>query len=123
MRQGALLRTADDRVRRGEAEGHRQAQREHARLLTAVVDNPADARYEVRVGDELTGKLEYRRQVGAVDLFHTEVEPGVRNRGLGAVLVRGALDDLRARGDRVIPTCPFVAAFIRRNPEYADLVA
>ncbi len=67
--------------------------------------------------------LEYRREVGAVDLFHTEVEPGQRNRGLGAVLVRYALDDLRARGDRVIPTCPFVAAFVRRNPEYEDLLA
>lgn len=61
--------------------------------------------------------------MGAVDLFHTEVDPRLRNRGLGAVLVRAVLDDLRARGDRVIPTCPFVAAFIRRNPEYEDLLA
>jgi predicted GNAT family acetyltransferase len=123
VRQGALLRAVDDRVRRSEAPGHRETRREHARLLNAVVDNPAERRYEIRVDGELAGKLEYRREAGAVDLFHTEVEPGLRNRGLGAVLVRDALDDLRARGDRVIPTCPFVAAFIRRNAEYEDLVA
>jgi uncharacterized protein len=36
--------------------------------------------------------------------------------------VRGALDDMRARGLKVAPVCPFVAAYIRRHPEYADLV-
>jgi uncharacterized protein len=58
-----------------------------------------------------------------VDLRHTEVEPSLRNRGLGALLVRGALDDVRSRDERVVATCPFVAAFVRRNPEYADLLS
>lgn len=43
-------------------------------------------------------------------------------RGLGTEIVRGAVDDLRARGLKVVPVCPLVAAFIRRHPEYADLV-
>lgn len=68
------------------------------------------------------GELAYRRHAGTVDLFHTEVEPSQRNRGLGELLVRSALDDLRSRGDRVVPSCPFVAAFVRRHPEYEDLL-
>jgi predicted GNAT family acetyltransferase len=48
--------------------------------------------------------------------------PSLENKGLGARLVAGALDDIRARGLRVVPFCPFVRAYIRRHPEYADLV-
>jgi len=70
----------------------------------------------------VAGELAYRRENGVVDLFHTEVEPSLRNRGLGEQLVRFALDDARARADRVVPTCPFVAAFVRRHAEYSDLV-
>jgi predicted GNAT family acetyltransferase len=47
----------------------------------------------------------------------------VEGSGVGSALVAGALDDIRSRGLRVVPLCPFVAAFIRRHSEYADLVA
>jgi predicted GNAT family acetyltransferase len=55
-------------------------------------------------------------------LVHTEVEPRAEGTGLGSQLVTEALDDIRARGLRVVPLCPFVAAYIRRHPDYADLV-
>ena len=55
-------------------------------------------------------------------LLHTEVLPSFEGKGLGARLVAGALDDIRARGLRVVPFCPFVRAYIRRHPDYADLV-
>jgi predicted GNAT family acetyltransferase len=57
-----------------------------------------------------------------VAFLHTEVDPTVQRRGLGSALVAGALDDARARGLAVVPLCPFVDAYIRRHPEYADLV-
>jgi uncharacterized protein len=85
-----------------------------------VSDNPAELRYELHDDGELVGEIRYRRAPGALALVHTEVEP--RREGLGTELVRGALDDLRARGLKVIPICPFVSAYIRRHPEYADLV-
>jgi uncharacterized protein len=85
-----------------------------------VSDNPAELRYELHVDGELAGEIRYRRLPGAIALVHTEVEP--RGKGLGTELVRGALDDLRARGLKVVPVCPFVGAYIRRHPEYADLV-
>jgi uncharacterized protein len=51
------------------------------------------------------------------------VDPHFEGKGVGAALVQGVLDDVRARGLKVRPCCPFVAAYIRRHPEYEDLVA
>ena len=55
--------------------------------------------------------------------MHTDVAPKWEGKGVGSTLVQGALDDVRARGLKVQPICPFVAAYIRRHPEYQDLVA
>lgn len=87
-----------------------------------VVNDPAQLRYELRVDSTLAGFLAYRLESGSVVLVHTDVEPRFEGRGLGGRLVRGALDDIRARGLRVVPLCPFAAAYIRRHDEYADLV-
>ena len=56
---------------------------------------------------------------------HTEISTALRGQGLGAVLVRSALDDVRASGSgrRVVASCWFVAQFIDENPEYRDLLA
>jgi uncharacterized protein len=88
-----------------------------------VQDNSIERRYELLLGDELAGILQYRRRESATVLVHTEIDPAFEGHGLGATLVQGALDDIRARGERIVPRCPFVAAYIRRHPEYADLVA
>lgn len=91
-------------------------------MNVSVTDNPSELRYELHVGDAVAGWIRYRRQPGAVVLVHTDLEPRFEGEGLGSRLVQGALDDIRARGCGVVPVCPFVAAFIRRHPEYADLV-
>lgn len=59
---------------------------------------------------------------GVLDLQHTTVPRGARGKGFGAILVRGALDDARARGEKIIPTCPFVASWVGRHPEYRQLI-
>jgi uncharacterized protein len=87
-----------------------------------VQDNPDEQRYELLVDGSLLGALQYRRRPDAVALIHTEVSPSLEGRGLGARLVGGALDDIRARGLQLVPICPFVRAYIRRHPDYADLV-
>ena len=90
----------------------------------AVERRPDERRYELLVDGEPAGELVYRDRGGGVLAFlHTEVDPNVRLRGLGSALVAAALDDARARGLRIVPLCPFVDAYVRRNPEYADLVA
>jgi len=88
-----------------------------------VVDNPADGRYELWVGDEPAGQIVYRLREDAVALIHTEVADAFEGHGLGGKLVSGALADIRERGLRLIPICPFVRSYLERHPEQADLVA
>jgi predicted GNAT family acetyltransferase len=85
-----------------------------------VADAPARERYEATAGDALAGIAVYRRHADEVTFVHTEVL--VERRGVGGALARGALEDVRARGLRAVPMCPFIAAWIRRHPDYADLV-
>jgi len=88
-----------------------------------VTDRPDQLRYEIEVDGELAGFLLYRREPGVLELVHTDVDPKWEGKGVGAALVQGALDDVRARGLKVRPYCPFVAAYIRRHPDYDDIVA
>jgi predicted GNAT family acetyltransferase len=88
-----------------------------------VTDNPDERRYEVWVGDRLAGKAEYRRAGDRVIFFHTEIGQDFAGGGIGSHLARQALDDVRRRGLRVTPKCPFIAAYIRRHPEYQELVS
>ena len=85
-------------------------------------ENPDLRRFELRIGDELVGWSEYRPAGDSVIVAHTEIDERREGEGLGTVLVRGALDQIRTTGKSVIPTCPFTAAYIRRHPEYVDLV-
>ncbi|SCF27215.1 hypothetical protein GA0074695_5029 [Micromonospora viridifaciens] len=87
-----------------------------------VEDDPAKRRFEILVDDALAGFTAYRPRGEALVFTHTEVDERYRGMGVGEALVRGTLDQLRERGDRLVPKCPFVAAFIRRHPEYANLV-
>ena len=87
-----------------------------------VRNNAEELRYEALRDGELVGIVRYRIEPGVVVLVHTEVEEAVEGTGVGSQLVRGALDDLRVRGLRLVPVCPFVTAYVRRHPEYADLV-
>jgi predicted GNAT family acetyltransferase len=87
-----------------------------------VRDNPAKNRYEVRLGGELVGISAYVVAADRIIFTHTEVDDDVGGRGIGSRLARDALDDVRSRGLRVTARCPFIAAFIRRNRDYEDLL-
>jgi predicted GNAT family acetyltransferase len=90
---------------------------------TEVVNAPERQRYEILVDGQLAGFARYRPvEPGVIEIFHTEVDPAFEGRGLGSVLAAGALDDVRARGGRVIATCPFIAAYLKRHTGYADLL-
>jgi uncharacterized protein len=91
--------------------------------VVEVKHNAERSRYELWIDERLAGIAEYDAAGSTVVFFHTEVAPLLRGRGLGEELIRGALDDVRTRGDTVIPRCWFVAQFIRQNPGYADLLA
>jgi predicted GNAT family acetyltransferase len=87
-----------------------------------VRDNVALGRFELDLDGGL-GFVSYRRAAGVVTLLHAEVPAALNGRGYGSRLVRGTLDLLRAEGARVVPLCPFIVAFMDRNPEYRELLA
>ena len=70
----------------------------------AVRDNPGESRYELVLHEHVVGEIAYRLTPDHTVLIHTEVLPSLENKGLGARLVAGALDDIRARGLRVVPS-------------------
>jgi uncharacterized protein len=88
-----------------------------------IVDRPERDRYELELDGKRVGLLTYRLTGSVVTLQHTEIDPVYGGRGLGSALARFVLDDARARSLSVEPRCRFVAVFIERHPEYADLVA
>jgi predicted GNAT family acetyltransferase len=90
---------------------------------TELIDAPDHHRYELRAGGELVGFIDYRLHGDVIRLIHTEVPPAFSGQGHAATLARGALDDARSRGLTVRPDCPYVAAYIDKHPDYADLVA
>lgn len=90
--------------------------------MTDVRDNQAEHRYELAVDGE-TAVAEYHMEDGAVAFTHTVVPPELEGRGVGTRLVKGALDDVRARGLKFVPYCEFVAAYAERHPEVRDLIA
>jgi uncharacterized protein len=87
-----------------------------------VTNNATAQRYEVQVG-EYVAFAAYHLNGDTITFTHTEVPKELEGGGVGGKLARFALDDARARERRVIPECPFIAAYIRRHPEYQDLVA
>jgi predicted GNAT family acetyltransferase len=88
----------------------------------AVVHNEKAHRFEMEL-DGLRPILTYRRFPDRIHFIHTEVPPPLEGRGLAGKLVRTALDFARANHLRVVPVCPYVASFLRKHPEYQDLVS
>jgi len=90
--------------------------------MTEIADNKAAHRFELPV-DGLLAIAEYRLDGDRIAFTHTAVPPALEGRGVGSALIRGALDQVRARGLRVVPLCPFVRAFIEKHEAYQDLLA
>ncbi len=88
-----------------------------------VLHNPAASRFEMAIEDKQAVVNYRKRGEDTYNLYHAEVPPEFEGRGFGGHLVKGALEQIKAEGKRFIPTCPFIAAFVRRHPEYQAFVA
>jgi predicted GNAT family acetyltransferase len=91
-------------------------------MSSAVTDNPAAHRFELKTGEHLAVAY-YTLSPGVITFTHTEVPQALSGQGIGSKLARGALEQVRARGLKVVPKCPFISAFIAKNAEFADLLA
>jgi uncharacterized protein len=87
-----------------------------------VRDNTALNRFELDA-DGATAFVNYRIDGGTITLLHTETPVALRGRGIASRLVQGVLEDVRARGLKMVPRCAFVSPYLAKHPEYRDLVA
>jgi predicted GNAT family acetyltransferase len=87
-----------------------------------VVRHAGERFYELVVDGQFGGLVVYEEAGSRYVLTHTFIAEGFRGRGLSQVLLRGVLDDLRARHVTVTNFCPVVERFISRNPEYLPLI-
>lgn len=78
-------------------------------------------RYEILVEGERAGLTAYRDRGEQRVFFHTEIDDAYAGQGLAAVLVDQALTDVRAAGKRIVPVCPYVAKFLKKHEEFADV--
>jgi predicted GNAT family acetyltransferase len=83
-----------------------------------VVRNDLEDRYEIHVGDHLAGFARYRERGDRRIFFHTEVADEFGGRGLGGVLAERAVAETVADGKKIVPLCPFIAAWLKKHPEY-----
>lgn len=85
--------------------------------------NRKDGRYEIEVDGAVAGFAEFVEKGDVRDFNHTVIDPAFRGQGLSKPLIAEALDDTRAAGKEIIPTCSAIEGFVAKNPEYQDLVA
>ncbi len=86
-----------------------------------ISHDQASSRFTTQL-DGHDAELVYRRQGRRLVIDHTGVPQAISGRGVAGQLVRAALDYARAEGLRVVPACSYSADYVRRHPEYADLV-
>ncbi|MEV5387874.1 GNAT family N-acetyltransferase [Streptomyces sp. NPDC052721] len=90
---------------------------------TPVVERvDARNRYEILVDGKRAGLTAYRDRDAQRVFYHTEIDDAFAGQGLASRLVQEALTDVRESGKRIVPVCPYVAKFLKRHEEFADLV-
>jgi predicted GNAT family acetyltransferase len=83
-----------------------------------VVRNDLEDRYEIHVGEHLAGFAQYRERGTRRIFFHTEIADGFSGRGLAGVLAKRAIQETIEQGRVIVPLCPFIAAYLKKHPEY-----
>lgn len=90
--------------------------------MSAVIDNPAKSRFELDEGGQIAF-ADYRRVGDRLIIPHVEAPPSLRGTGAAGRLMEGVLAAVRAEGLKVVPSCPYADAYIRRHRQWLDLLA
>lgn len=87
-----------------------------------VIHEQENERFVIYINDK-EAFVEYNITEDVLNLYHTYTEPELRGKGLAAQVVRAAIEFAKENNLKVVPTCSYVQAFIKRNDEYKELVA
>ncbi len=87
-----------------------------------MIKNNTDKKWFEAELDGHKGRIEYMLTKDRIIYTHTEVDPALEGRGVGSRLVKTALEYARQNELKIMPLCPFVAGYMKRHPEYNDLL-
>jgi predicted GNAT family acetyltransferase len=89
--------------------------KEHPMTDITVTRVDEESRYEIRLDDVLAGFAEFQLRPGAIRFIHTEIDPAFQGQGLAGKLAAAALDDAVARGEAIVPLCPYIAKYLETH--------
>ncbi|MBI1281259.1 MAG: N-acetyltransferase [Anaerolineaceae bacterium] len=87
-----------------------------------VVHNPAQKRFEIQLGDQIA-MVKYVLGSSEIIFTHTEVPEEFEGHGIASKMAKTAVEYAKAQGLRIRPICPYIAAYIKRHPEYHSITA
>ena len=86
-----------------------------------LIDNKEISQYEIHI-EGVVAKILYKRKDNKIYLIHTEVPKELAGKGVASSLAEKVLEDIRQRGLKLIPRCPFIKKYLQRHPEWEELV-
>lgn len=89
--------------------------------IPKLIDNEKSNRYEFDI-ENSTAFIQYKKTKTSIYLIHTKVPEELRGQGVGSAIVLATLRDIKDKKMTLIPSCPFVALYIKRHPEWQTLV-
>lgn len=78
--------------------------------------------YVLEMDGKQLGIASYQQDGERQVFTHTQVDPSLEGQGMGSKLIRESLEDARRRGNRIVPQCEFVAAYVKKHDEWRDIV-
>lgn len=90
--------------------------------LDPEIRDEDDARRYALVVDGLTAVVTYNLVQGGLMVTETLVPQALEGRGIASRLARHVLADVKTRGLVILPVCPFFAAYLKKHPEWAEIV-
>lgn len=79
-------------------------------------------RYVLEINGQLLGFAQYHEEGDRQIFTHTEIDDSLSGKGMGSMLVRKSLDDARQRGKRIVPVCEFIGAYVKKHPDWNDIL-
>jgi uncharacterized protein len=90
-------------------------------MPSTLRNNKSRNRFELEIDDHVAF-VDYAMSSGSITLLHTEVPKELGGRGVGSILAKAVLENIRSHGLKVEPRCEFLAGYIKKHPEFAGLV-